>query len=74
MMYSNLILDLMISISKHRQNLAKFYQFVLKILRDENLTSIKGHNSVTKLRKMTGSNLNQDLVNINVHTKFGPIL
>ena len=39
-----------------------------------NLTSIKGHNSVTNLQKMTGNNLKLDLVNINAHTKFGQIL
>ena len=39
-----------------------------------NLTSIKGKNSVTNLRKMCGNNPNLDLVNINAHTKFGQIL
>ena len=39
-----------------------------------NLTSIKGHNSVTNLQKLTGNNPNQDLVNINAHTKFSQIL
>ena len=53
-------------------NAYKFCQFVLKILSgNEILTSIKGHNSVTNLRKMTGNNPNQDLVNINAYTKFG---
>ena len=37
------------------------------------LTSIKGHNSVKILRKMTGNNPKLDLVN-DVHTKFGWIL
>ena len=32
--------------------------------------SIKGHNSATKLRKITGNNPNLDLVNINAYTKF----
>ena len=36
--------------------------------------SIKGHNSVKILRKMTGNNPKQDLVNDDMHTKFGPIL
>ena len=36
------------------------------------MTSIKGHNSVTNLRKMTGNNLDLDL--INQHTKFGQFL
>ena len=33
--------------------------------------SIKGHNSVTNLRKMTFYDPNVDLVNDNVYTKFG---
>ena len=57
------------------QNLVGFCQFVLKILRgNEFLTSIKGRNSVTILRKMTGNNPKLDLVNDDVHTKFGRIL
>ena len=32
--------------------------------------SIKGHKSVTNLRKMTGNNPNIDPVNINAYTKF----
>ena len=35
------------------------------------LTSIKGHNSLTNLQKMTASNPNVDLVNINSYIKFG---
>ena len=57
------------------QNLVQFCQFVLKILSgNEILTSIKGHNSVKILRKMTGNNPKLDLVNVDVHTKFGQIL
>ena len=57
------------------QNLVRFCQFVLKILsRNDILTSIKGHNSVKILRKMTGNNPKIDLVNVDVHTKFGRIL
>ena len=41
---------------------------------NEILTSIKGHNSVKILRKMTGNNPKLDLVNNDVHTKFGRIL
>ena len=41
---------------------------------NEILTSIKGHYSVKNLRKMTGNNPNEDLVNVDVHTKFGQIL
>ena len=57
------------------QNLVRFCQFVLKILSgNEILTSIKGRNSVKILRKMTGNNPKLDLVNDDVHTKFGRIL
>ena len=57
------------------QNLVGFCRFVLKILsRNEILTSIKGRNSVKILRKMTGNNPKLDLVNDDVHTKFGQIL
>ena len=57
------------------QNLVRFCQFVLKILSgNEILTSIKGRNSVKILRKMTGNNPKLDLVNVDVHTKFGRIL
>ena len=57
------------------QNLVRFCQFVLKILGGNKiLTSIKGHNSVKILRKMTDNNPKLDLVNVDVHTKFGPIL
>ena len=38
------------------------------------LISIKGHNSVTNWRKMTGHNPNLDLINSKAYTKFGPIL
>ena len=57
------------------QNLVGFCQFILKILSEnEILTSIKGCNSVKILRKMTGNNPKLDLVNVDVHTKFGLIL
>ena len=57
------------------QNLVGFCQFVLKILSgNEILTSIKGHNSVKILGKMTGNNPKLDLVSVDVHTKFGQIL
>ena len=57
------------------QNLVGFCQFVLKILsRNEILTSIKGRNSIKILRTMTGNNPKLDLVNVDVHTKFGLIL
>ena len=48
--------------------MVRFCQFVLKILSgNEILTSIKGHNSVKILRKMTGNNPELDLVNVDVH-------
>ena len=57
------------------QNLVEFCQLVLKILSgNEILTSIKDHNSVANLRKMTLYNPNLDLINVNVYTKFGLIL
>ena len=57
------------------KNLVGFCQFVLKILSgNEILTSIKGRNSVKILRKMMGNNPKLDLVNVDVHTKFGRIL
>ena len=57
------------------QNLVRICQFVLKILSGNKiLTSIKGHNSIKILRKMTGNNPKLDLVNVDVHTKFGQIL
>ena len=57
------------------QKFVRFCPLVLKILSgNEILTSIKGRNSVKILRKMTGNNPKLDLVNVDVHTKFGQIL
>ena len=57
------------------QNLVGFCQFVLLILSGNKiLKSIKGCNSVKILGKMTGNNPKLDLVNVDVHTKFGQIL
>ena len=57
------------------QNLVRLCKFVHKILSgNEILTSIKGRNSVKILRKMTGNSPKLDLVNVDVHTKFGQIL
>ena len=57
------------------QNLVRFCQFALEILSGNNiLTSIRGRNSDKILRKMTGNNPKLDLVNVDVHTKFGQIL
>ena len=54
------------------QNLVKFCPLVLKILSgNEILTSIKGHNSVANLQKLTLDNPNLDFINVNVYTKFG---
>ena len=65
----------MLSMLMRIQNLVRFCQFVLKILSgNEILMSIKGHNSVKILRKMTGNNPKLDLVNAEVHTNFGQIL
>ena len=56
------------------QNLVRFCQSVLKILSGNKiLTAVKGCNSVKILRKMTGNNLKLDLVNVDMHTKFGQI-
>ena len=44
------------------------------IERKQNLTSIKGHNSIKNLQKLTGNNPKLHLVIINAHTKFGRIL
>ena len=57
------------------QNLVEFCQFVLKILSgNEILKSIKGRNSVKILQKITGNNPKLDLVNDDLHPKFGRIL
>ena len=57
------------------QNLVLFCQFVHKILsKNQILTSIKGRYSVANLRKTKIYNINLDLVNDNVFTKFGPFL
>ena len=53
----------------------RFCQVVLKVYsRNKILTSIKGRNSVKSMRKMTGNNAKLDLVNVDVHKKFGQIL
>ena len=54
------------------QNLVAICLFFLKILsKNQILTSIKNGNSVANLRKTMIYNTNIDLVNDNVHTKFG---
>ena len=57
------------------QNLGTFCQFFLKILiKNQNLISIKGRNSVANFRKTKIYNTNLDLVTDNVYTNFGLIL
>ena len=57
------------SMVMYKQNLVKF---IIKILsKNQFLTSIKGHNSIANLRKMTLYFTNIDHVNDNVYTKFG---
>ena len=63
------------NINAYIKYLEKFCQFFLKILSgNKKVTSIKGHNSVSKLQKMTGNIPNLNLININAHKKFGQIL
>ena len=58
-----------------KQNFVIFCLLVLKILSGNKiLTSIKGRNSIKISRKITGNNPKLDLVNVDVHTKFGQIL
>ena len=57
------------------QKLVTLCPLVRKILSgNEILTSIKGHNSVANLRKMTIYDPNLYLINVYVYTKFGSIL
>ena len=57
------------------QILVRLFKFILKILSGNYiLTSIKGRNSVKIMQKITGNNPKLDLVNVDVHTKFGQIL
>ena len=53
------------------QNLVKFCQNFLKILNsNEILTPMKGHNSVTNLRKKKCKNPNLDLGHMNAYIRF----
>ena len=57
------------------QNFVIFCLLVLKILSGNKiLTSIKGRNTVKILQKITGKNPKLDLVNVDVHTKYGQSL
>ena len=63
------------SMIKCIQNLVKFCPSILNILsKNQFLTSVQGRNSVEHLPKKTLSNINIDLVDDNVDTKFGWIL
>ena len=56
--------------SRHMQNLIKFYRFVLKIhvlSGNKILTKTKDHNFVVNLRKLTRNNPNVDLLNANAY-------
>ena len=55
-----------------KKSLVSFCQIVLKILsKNHILMSIKARNSLANLRKTMIYNINVDLVNDNVYTKFG---
>ena len=57
------------------QTLVRFCQFVLEILSGNKiLKSTKGRNSVKILRKMMGNTPKLDVVNVDMHTKFGHFL
>ena len=57
------------------KKLVKFCPLILKISsKNQILASIKGRSSVANLRKTTIYNTNINLVNDDVHTKFGLIL
>ena len=67
-------LDL-VNVDARKKRLVRFCQFILKILSGNKiLTSIKGRNSLKIYRKITGNNPKLDIVNVDVHTKFGLIL
>ena len=58
----------------HMQNLVLFHQFVLKILRgNEILMIIKSHNSVADIQTLTRNNPKLDLVKVNACAKFDQI-
>ena len=67
-------LDL-VNVDAHKKRMVRFCQFILTILSgNEILTSIKGRNALKIYRKTTGNNPKLDIVNVDVHTKFGQIL
>ena len=59
--------------TKFGENLSICFKDIEQKRNSELLISVKGHNSITNLRKMTGNNPNLDLVSINAYTKFGKI-
>ena len=66
-----------LSTSLHTKHWVEIRPVFIKIVRrTEILTPFKGHNSLANLKKkkMTDSNLNLGLVNINAFTNFGQIL
>ena len=61
--------------TKFGQNLSiRSQDMSLKEILNKILTSVKGHNSITKVRKIMCNNPNLDLVSINAYSKFGQIL
>ena len=67
-------LDL-VNVDALKKRLVRFCQFILKILSgNEILTSIKGRYSLKIYRRITGNIPKLDIVNVDVHTKFGLIL
>ena len=65
-------LETLKNILKNKLSLVKFCLLFLKILSgNEILTSIKGRNSVANVRHLTLYNPNINIINVNVHTKFG---
>ena len=67
-------LDL-VNVDARKKRMVRFCQYILKILsRNEILTSIKGRNALKIYQKITGNNPKLDIVNVDVHTKFGQIL
>ena len=60
--------------TKFDQILSICSQAIKRKLNSNVIMSIKGRNSVKIWRKMAGYNSKLDLVNVDVHTKFGQIL
>ena len=56
------------------QNLVRLCQFVFKILSGNKILMSISRNSIKILQKIMGNNPKLDLVNVNMHTKYGLIL